>query len=187
MTRTARREHGCWTSSLADLVPPTATAQGVPGLAGGLGRGVPGQRAGDPSPGELGRIRVRKLWHAARRAGLEVGRDQVGRLMSIAGIRGAVRGRHRTITTRRDDTRHGTLTWSSAAGTPRPVRTSCGWPTSPTCGRWPGSATSRSSSTCSPAGFWAGGCPPRSTRRWSPTPSGRSYTFVAATNRLGPQ
>ena len=37
---------------------------------------------------------VRKLWHAARRAGLDVGRDQVGRLMRIAGITGAVRGRH---------------------------------------------------------------------------------------------
>ena len=45
---------------------------------------------------------VRKLWHAARRAGLQVGRDQVGRLMAIAGITGAVRGRHRTITTRSD-------------------------------------------------------------------------------------
>jgi putative transposase len=47
---------------------------------------------------------VRKMWHAGRRAGIEVGRDQVGRLMAIAGIRGAVRGRHRTVTTRRDDT-----------------------------------------------------------------------------------
>ncbi len=47
---------------------------------------------------------VRKLWHAARRAGLDVGRDQVGRLMRLVGIGGAVRGRHRTITTRRDDT-----------------------------------------------------------------------------------
>jgi len=68
--------------------------------------------------------------------------------------------------------------------------TSCGWPTSPTCGPWPGSSMSRSSSTCSPAGFWAGGCPPRSTRRWSRTPSGRPCTFVAATrwldrNRIG--
>jgi transposase InsO family protein len=42
---------------------------------------------------------VRKLWHAARRAGLDVGRDQVARMMSIAGISGAVRGRHRTTTT----------------------------------------------------------------------------------------
>lgn len=45
---------------------------------------------------------VRKLWHAARRAGLEVGRDQIGRLMAIGGIHGAVRGRHRTTTTKRD-------------------------------------------------------------------------------------
>ena len=45
---------------------------------------------------------VRKLWHAARRAGLDVGRDQVARLMGIAGITGAVRGRHRTVTTHRD-------------------------------------------------------------------------------------
>jgi putative transposase len=45
---------------------------------------------------------VRKLWHAARRAGIEVGRDQVGRLMAIGGIRGVVRGRHRTVTTRTD-------------------------------------------------------------------------------------
>ena len=28
---------------------------------------------------------ARKLWHAARRAGLVVGRDQVARLMRIAG------------------------------------------------------------------------------------------------------
>ncbi|MBI4941004.1 MAG: IS3 family transposase [Actinobacteria bacterium] len=45
---------------------------------------------------------ARKLWHAARRAGLEVGRDQVARLMKVAGITGAVRGRHRTRTTVRD-------------------------------------------------------------------------------------
>ena len=38
---------------------------------------------------------VRKLWHAARRAGLDVGRDQVGRLMRIAGITGAVCGKSR--------------------------------------------------------------------------------------------
>ena len=46
---------------------------------------------------------ARKLWRAAQRAGLEVGRDQVGRLMRIAGITGMVRGRHRTVTTRRDE------------------------------------------------------------------------------------
>ena len=46
---------------------------------------------------------VRKLWHAARRAGLDVGRDQVGRLMGIARLTGAVRGQHRTATTRSDE------------------------------------------------------------------------------------
>jgi putative transposase len=43
----------------------------------------------------------RKLWHAARRAGLRVGRDQVERLMRMVGIRGVVRGAHSTTTTRR--------------------------------------------------------------------------------------
>ncbi len=65
---------------------------------------------------------VRKLWHAARRAGLEVGRDQVGRLMSIAGIGGAVRGGHRTTTTRRSESapRHPDLVhrgWDTPTGT----------------------------------------------------------------------
>jgi putative transposase len=45
---------------------------------------------------------VRKLWLAARRAGLDLGRDQVARVMRIAGLSGAVRGRHRTVTTRPD-------------------------------------------------------------------------------------
>lgn len=52
-----------------------------------------------------------KLWHAARRAGFEVGRDQVGRLMAIAGITGAIRERHRITTARRsaEAPRHGRL------------------------------------------------------------------------------
>jgi hypothetical protein len=36
---------------------------------------------------------VRKLWHAARRAGHDWGLDQVGRLMRLAGIDGVRRGR----------------------------------------------------------------------------------------------
>lgn len=65
---------------------------------------------------------VRKLWHAARRAGLQVGRDQVGRLMGIAGIAGAVRGRHSTRTTRREEkaARHPDLVqrgWNVPTGT----------------------------------------------------------------------
>ena len=43
-----------------------------------------------------------KLWKAARRAGHDIGRDQVTRLMRQAGIRGIKRGR-RVITMRRDD------------------------------------------------------------------------------------
>ena len=44
-----------------------------------------------------------KLWKAARRAGHDIGRDQVARLMRQAGIRGVKRGR-RVVTTKRDDT-----------------------------------------------------------------------------------
>jgi putative transposase len=38
---------------------------------------------------------VRKLWRAAQRAGHDVGRDQVARLMSAAGIEGLRRGKKR--------------------------------------------------------------------------------------------
>ena len=51
----------------------------------GAGGGLPGQRAGGPAFGRLGVFGVGKLWHAARRTGLEVGRDEVGRLMAMAG------------------------------------------------------------------------------------------------------
>jgi putative transposase len=44
---------------------------------------------------------IRKMWHAMRRAGHQVGRDQVGRLMRIAGVQGVRRGDHRTVTTTR--------------------------------------------------------------------------------------
>lgn len=44
---------------------------------------------------------VRKLWPAMRRAGHDVGRDQVARLMRIVGIAGVVRGTHTTVTTTR--------------------------------------------------------------------------------------
>lgn len=47
---------------------------------------------------------ARKLHIAARRAGIDIGRDQVARLMRLAWIAGAVRGRHRTRTTVRDET-----------------------------------------------------------------------------------
>ena len=44
---------------------------------------------------------VRKLWKAAHRAGLDLGRDQTGRLMRAAGIEGATRSK-RVRTTRPD-------------------------------------------------------------------------------------
>lgn len=43
----------------------------------------------------------RKLWNAARRSGLDVGRDQVARLMRANGLRGATRAKKR-FTTRAD-------------------------------------------------------------------------------------
>lgn len=43
-----------------------------------------------------------KLATAMRKAGHDVGRDQVARLMRIVGIEGVRRGKHKTITTRRD-------------------------------------------------------------------------------------
>ena len=65
---------------------------------------------------------ARKLHKAAQRAGIDIGRDQVARLMRIAGITGAVRGRHHTVTTRRDTAaaRHPDLVkrgWDTPAGT----------------------------------------------------------------------
>jgi putative transposase len=45
---------------------------------------------------------VVKMWHALRRDGHQVGRDRIARLMRVAGLSGAVRGRRRTVTTRRD-------------------------------------------------------------------------------------
>jgi putative transposase len=44
---------------------------------------------------------VRKLWKTARRAGIDIGRDQTGRLMRVAGIEGATRSK-RVKTTRPD-------------------------------------------------------------------------------------
>lgn len=43
-----------------------------------------------------------KLATAMRKAGYDVGRDQVARLMRIVGIEGVRRGKHRTVTTTRD-------------------------------------------------------------------------------------
>ena len=67
---------------------------------------------------------VRKLWKTARRAGHDVGRDQVARLMRAAGIEGARRGK-RVKTTKSDPALSGIPIWSSESS-PRPRPTSCG-------------------------------------------------------------
>jgi transposase InsO family protein len=61
-----------------------------------------------------------KLATAMRKAGHDIGRDQVARLMKIVGIEGNIRGKHRTWTTRRDPAgiRHPDLinrAWSTPA------------------------------------------------------------------------
>ncbi|CAN5703559.1 hypothetical protein BH11ACT6_BH11ACT6_17310 [soil metagenome] len=68
---------------------------------------------------------ARKLWMAARRAGHDVGRDQVARHMRAAGITGVRRGK-RVRTTKPDPTaaRHPDLVKRGTS--PRPHRISCG-------------------------------------------------------------
>ena len=46
---------------------------------------------------------ARKMWKAARRAGYDIGRDQIARLMRELGIEGARRGSAKVRTTRPDD------------------------------------------------------------------------------------
>ena len=68
-----------------------------------------------------------KLWKTARRAGHDVGRDQVARLMRAAGIEGVRRGKP-VRTTKPDPAPGGIPIWSSATS-PRLPPTSCGSPT----------------------------------------------------------
>jgi len=66
----------------------------------------------------------RKLHKAARRAGIDVGRDQAARLMRRAGIQDARRSK-RVRTTRREAGAGRHPTWSIASSPP-PSRTGCG-------------------------------------------------------------
>ena len=67
---------------------------------------------------------ARKLWKAARRAGHDVGRDQVARHMRAAGITGARRGKRSAppnpIPPRRDIL----IWWAGTSPRPHPMR--CG-------------------------------------------------------------
>ena len=67
---------------------------------------------------------AQKLWKAARRAGHQVGRDQVARLMRAEGIEG-VRRTRQVPTTRPEPGMPRHPTWLVATS-PRPGRTSCG-------------------------------------------------------------
>jgi putative transposase len=85
----------------------------------------------------------RKLWKAARRAGIDVGRDQTRRLMAEAGIQGALRSK-RVRTTRWDRSAADTPI-SSSASSALMSRTSYGSRTSRSWRRgraWPTSASS---------------------------------------------
>ena len=128
-----------------------------------------------------------KLATAMRKAGHDVGRDQVARLMRILGIEGVRRGKHRTVTTRRDPAaaRHPDLinrAWNDAD------------PAGPVVGRRlhlrvdPGRVRLRraSSPTCAPGGSSAGGsrCPRRP--RWSCPRSNRRCSPAAATTPASP-
>lgn len=64
----------------------------------------------------------RKLWKAARRAGIIVGRDRVERLMKLIGISGIRRGKRRTVTTNNDP---------KAARHPDHVNRRWSWPSRP--------------------------------------------------------
>ena len=69
---------------------------------------------------------ARKLWKAARRAGHDVGRDQVARLMRAAGIHGVRRGK-RCPPPHRTRPRRATRIWSTGSSA-RARPTNCGSP-----------------------------------------------------------
>ena len=71
----------------------------------------------------------RKMWLALGRAGHQVGRDHVKRLMRAHGIQGAKRAGSRGAPRPRTHRRHGRLIWSTVTSPPRGL-TSCGSRTS---------------------------------------------------------
>ncbi len=85
---------------------------------------------------------VRKVWHALRREGHAVGRDQVARLMRIAGVRGQTR-RSACGPPSRARAPRGRRIWCSASGSVT-RQISCGWQISRTCRLGRGGCTCRS-------------------------------------------
>ena len=125
------------------------------------------RRSREPSPRELadlgllGRDRgpraprnraygARKTWKELRRRGVEVGRDQVARVMRQHGIEGKLRGGKKRTTIPDETAVDGPATCCSATSRRRP-RTRNGSPTSPTCAPGRASSTSRSCSTATAA------------------------------------
>ena len=112
---------------------------------------------------------ARKVWHALRREGVAIGRDQVGRVMRGLGLAGAVRGRTRRTTIPSElSPRPADLVERSS---PQRRRIACGSPTSRTSRPGPASSTRPSSSTPSAARSSAGGCRSRSAPSSPSTPS----------------
>lgn len=92
---------------------------------------------------------VRKMWHTMKRAGRDIGRDQVACLMHTAGLRSVVRGR-KPITTRpakTPDVRPDLVLRNFRA--PGPNR-GCGLLILPMCAPSLGSCTPHLSQTCTP-------------------------------------
>ncbi len=71
---------------------------------------------------------ARKLWKAARRAGHDVGRDQVARHMRAAGISGVRRGKPVRTTKPNPTPGHRVILIWSDVTSPRQPPTSCGSP-----------------------------------------------------------
>ncbi len=61
---------------------------------------------------------ARKVWHALRREGTLIGRDQVGRLMRGLGLMGAVRGKTKRTTIPSEGRRRSASDASSLASSP---------------------------------------------------------------------
>ncbi len=107
----------------------------------------------------LGVYGARKVWWQLAREDVEVARCTVERLMAKDGLKGAVRGKKlRTTIPDGQSTRAPDLVDRDFKAS---ARTGCGSPISRMCRRGRGRCMSRSRSTCSPGGSWAG----RPTRR----------------------
>ena len=109
--------------------------------------------------------------------------------MSRVTIQGAAPAQTRTHAPARP--RLGSDTTESISTAPSanepPGVTSGGWLISPTTGRWPGSSTPPSVSTCFPVGFWGGVSCQRKRLRWWPVFRSKQCSRVAELISVSPQ